>query len=672
MVLDNKDRAELQAHRFRNRGLVFAAIAALLYCILIGRFFYLQVFQYDRLITKAESNRKTEVAYTPSRGIIADKNGELLAANEPQYSLEMTPARVANVQKTLNELGTLFNISRADRRRFARLKDELPRLSPVPVKVNLTDEEVARFIAQAWRFPGVEVRSRLHRYYPQGKDAAHVVGYIGRISQANLVELETSGKEQDYSGTINIGKIGLELSYEDVLHGYPGLEQLEVKASGRPIRSLSRSSSIAGSNLELTLDMRLQRKIIKELGDNRAAFVAIEPSTGDILAFVSNPTFDPNPFVDGIDQETWDALNKNPDKPLLNRALRGTYSIGSTIKPFLALTAAQMGIRDPKKLIDDNGIFRYKDHVFRDTTRGRGHGMVDMKKSIVVSSDVYYYSLAQEMGIDRIHEALAPFGFGQLTGIDLENENRGILPSREWKMERFDKPWIPGDTISVGIGQGYSSFTMLQLAHALATVVNDGVVMTPHLVKKVVNPTTGEEIFLHTEPAKTIELKKEYVDLIKSAMREVATTGTARRSFASAPYSVGAKTGTAQVLGIKKGGTYDKNKVEKRYQDHSLFIAFAPYEKPTIALAVIVENGGFGSDSAAPLVRKVLDYYFSVMKPVTVEQKQEEEEKEEEQTESAVRTQEGEEQLIQDKEQVQTQNDPKPATSKAVKQEKSA
>ncbi len=596
--------------QFTRRCWFFLFVTILLYLILASRFAYLQIFQYDELVTKAEANRKTETAHPPRRGIIMDKNGEVLATNDPIYTLEITPAKTPNFNQTIKELQKVISISKGDIRRFNRLKDELPRLSPVPVKSGLTDEEVARFTAQSWRFPGVEVRSRMHRFYPAGKDAAHVVGYIGRISQRDQTRLEESGRGNDYTGTLNIGKTGIELSYEDVLHGKPGFEQIEVRASGRPIRSLSMTQPQSGNNLVLTLDMGLQREIMKELGDRRGTVIAIEPATGDVLAFVSNPSFDPNLFVDGIDQETWDNLNQDEDKPLMNRALRGTYPIGSTFKPFMALAALEMKVRDPKRVINDNGHFQLGNHVFRDSTRGRGYGPVDMHRSIVVSSDVYYYSLAQDMGIDRIHDFMKPFGFGQITGIDLVGEARGILPSREWKQRRFKQRWAQGDTISIGIGQGYNAFTILQLAHAVATLANDGIVMKPHLVKKIINSKTGEEEIVAKNPVDVIPLKKENVNFIKRAMQDVTQKGTGRAIFAGAPYTIGGKTGTAQVLGIKQGETYNKNKIKERHRDHSLFIAFAPVDKPKIALAIMVENGGFGAAAAAPLARKILDYYL--------------------------------------------------------------
>lgn len=597
--------------RLLRRVVCFVVIMVLLFAGLAWRMAWLQIVQYDSLVEKAEANRKSETSHPPRRGIIWARNGELLAANKPVYSLEIVPAETHGLSKTILELGKFISLSKSDVRRFNRLKEELPRLSPVPIKTGLTDEEVARFTAQEWKFPGVEVRSRMQRVYPQGTDAAHVVGYIGRISQNDQDRLEKAGKDKDYNGTLSIGKTGIELSYEEVLHGKPGIELLEVRASGLPIRSLSKTEPSAGDNLVLTLDMGLQQLISKELKGKRGTVVAIEPKTGDVLAFVSYPSFDPNLFVDGIDQETWDSLNKNEDRPLMNRALRGTYPIGSTFKPFMALAALETGARDPKKIIYDNGKFQLGDHIFRDSTHGRGYGPVDMHRSIVVSSDVYYYSLAQDMGIDRIHDFMKPFGFGQLTGIDLKGEARGILPSKEWKERRFKTHWRPGDTISIGIGQGYNSFTILQLAHAVATLANNGVVMKPHLVKKIIDAETGKETEVGKDPVGIIPLKKANINLVKNAMHEVTTKGTGRAIFAGTPYTVAGKTGTAQVLGIRQGETYDKRKVQERHRDHSLFIAFAPVENPKIALAIMVENGGFGAQAAAPLARKILDYYLA-------------------------------------------------------------
>lgn len=605
------EKEKLRRKKFLSRVFFFIFVTIVLYAVLISRFAWLQIFEYENFVTKAESNRMTETSHPPRRGMIYDRNGVVLAQNEPMYSLELTPAKVVGLNKTIEALSGIIEITPRDKKKFFRLKDELPRLSPVPLKINLTDKEVAVFTAQAWKFPGVEVRSRLHRSYPQGSATAHVVGYIGRISQKDQNLLKDRGDDRDYEGTLNIGKSGLELSYEKELHGLPGFEQIEVRASGRPIRSLAKSEAVPGNNLVLSLDVGLQKEIYRALNGRRGAVVAIEPKTGGILAFVSSPSFDPNAFVDGIDFDTWDSLNKNPDKPLLNRPLQGTYPVGSTYKPFLALAAVETGARDARKVIYDSGTFTLGNHVFRDSTKGRGYGPVDLHRSIVVSSDVYYYSLAHEMGIDRIHDFMVPWGFGQITGIDLRGEFRGILPSTEWKKKRYKKPWLAGETISAGIGQGYNNFTILQLAHAVATLANDGVVMRPHLVKQIVNAQSGESVPVAQEPEGKIPLKKENLALVKSAMHEVTKKGTARSIFGSAPYEVAGKTGTAQVLGIKQGAFYDAGKIKAEHRDHSLFIAFAPYRDPKIALAIIVENGGFGAAAAAPLARVILDYYLT-------------------------------------------------------------
>lgn len=596
--------------QFLRRIWVFLAVMFVLYGALVFRFAWLQIIEYENFVTKAENNRITEAIQPPGRGVIRDRNGHLLAVNEAIYSLEIIPAKVQGLEKTISELSKIIKISNRDKRKFYRLKDELPRLSPVPLKINLTNEDVARFVAQAWRFPGVEVRSREHRYYPYGSVAAHVVGYIGRISQRDQNHLKENGEERDYEGTLNIGKSGLELSYERDLHGVPGIEQVEVRASGRPIRTLSRTEAIPGKDLVLSLDIELQRKIYQELNGRRGAVVAIEPATGDVLAFVSSPSFNPNLFVDGIDYDTWDTLSNNPDLPLMNRPLQGTYPIGSTYKPFLALAALETRTRSAQETILDNGKFQLGNHVFRDSTRGRGYGLVNMYKSIVVSSDVYYYSLAQELGIDKIHDFMVPWGFGQITGIDLKGEYRGVLPSKAWKESRYKKPWILGETVSAGIGQGYNSFTILQLAHAVATLANDGIAISPHLVNKKIDSVTGEEIPVEPRKKIRIPVNKGNLNFVRRAMRDVVRKGTAKDFFSDASYDLAGKTGTAQVLSIKQGAFYDKEKIKERHRDHSLFIAYAPYRKPKIAIAVLIENGGFGASSAVPLTRKILDHYL--------------------------------------------------------------
>jgi len=464
----------------------------------------------------------------------------------------------------------------------------------------------------------VDIQARLFRQYPFGKTAAHVIGYIGRISQRDADKIADTEDAANYNGTDYIGKAGLEKSYENQLHGTTGYEEVEISAGGRAVRTLSHTSSSPGKNLILSIDIELQKVIEEAFGDRKGAMIAIEPSTGDILAYVSMPSFDPNLFVDGIDQQSWDELNNSPDRPLVNRPLSGSYPPGSTYKPFMALAALELGKRRPEDAINDQGYFWLGNHKFRDDKPG-GHGIVNMYKSIVVSCDTYYYQLANDLGVDAIHDFMSPFGFGQLTGIDLENERSGLLPSTAWKRTAYRRPeqqkWYAGETISLGIGQGYNAFTPLQMAHALATLVNNGVVMKPHLVKILEDGITHQRTVTVPKESYRIPLKQENIDFVKHAMIGVNKEGTGALVFANAGYESGGKTGTAQVIGIKKNEKYDAKRQAEIHRDHSLFTAFAPADKPTIALAVVVENGGWGAAAAGPLARKALDYYLLKKRP---------------------------------------------------------
>jgi len=522
------------------------------------------------------------------------------------------PSEVRDLEGTLAELSTLVPIEPRDLRRFRKLFEESRNFESVPVRSRLTDEEVARVVSQRYRLPGVDVRARLLRDYPQGTTAAHVVGYIGRINERDVERIEERGQTANYRGTLHIGKAGLEQSYEAELHGTTGVEQVEVNASGRAVRALSHTPASSGNDLELTLDIELQRVAETAFGDRRGALVAIEPSTGGVLALVSMPTYDPNLFVDGISTQDWRALNESPDHPLLHRAIYSTYPPGSTFKPFMALAGLETGKRTARQAIHDVGYFNFGGHRFMDDKIG-GHGMVDLHKSIVVSCNTYYYQLANELGIEGIASFMAPFGFGDRTGIDLPGEAIGVLPSPEWKRNRFRKPeqqrWYAGETISVGIGQGYNAFTPLQLANAMAALVNDGKLFRPHVVKYVVDSRTGERRAIEPEPLREIPLKQAHLKAVLDAMVDVNKSGTGRRAFQGAPYSVGGKTGTAQVFSLR-GQRYVEKNVRERLRDHSWFVAYAPAENPKIALAVLVENGGFGSQSAAPIARQVIDYYL--------------------------------------------------------------
>jgi penicillin-binding protein 2 len=554
------------------------------------------------------------VPVVPNRGLIVDRNGVVLARNFAAYTLEITPSKIrGDLDELIDTLGGIIDIQPKDRRRFRRQLEESKNFESLPIRTRLTDQEVAKFTAQRYRFPGVDIQARLFRQYPLGSVASHVIGYIGRISQREAAKIEDSDDAANYNGTSYIGKEGVEKSYEAQLHGLTGYEEVEVSAGGRAVRTLSRKPATPGSNLILSIDIELQKVVEQAFGNRRGALIAIEPASGDVLAYVSMPTFDPNLFVEGLDQQSWDELNGSPDKPLVNRPLSGSYPPGSTYKPFMALAALELGRRTPASAISDPGYFNFGNHRFRDDKEG-GHGTVDMYRSIVQSCDTYYYQLANDLGVDAMHDFMKPFGFGQITGIDLEHEKRGILPSTGWKRAAYRRPeqqkWYAGETISLGIGQGYNSFTPLQLAHATAILANNGVVMKPHLVKfmedggsRARTPTVPKESY-------RIPLKQQNIDVIKNAMVGVMREGTAAKVFANTGYVAGGKTGTAQVIAIKKNEKYNASRIDERHRDHSLFTAFAPADKPRIAIAIIVENGGFGAAAAAPIVREALDFYL--------------------------------------------------------------
>jgi penicillin-binding protein 2 len=607
-----KDR-ERELHYFQLRVGFAGFIVLVCFGLLFARFFQLQVVQHDTYAAKADENRISIVPIAPNRGLMLDRNGVVLARNYSAYTLEIFPDKVKDLERTIGELADVVEIQAKDRNRFKKLLQEMRNAESLPIRTRLTDEEVARFAANRYRFPGVEIKARLFRQYPFGDVASHVIGYIGRINQKDKENLEKLGVEANYRGTDFIGKAGLEASYQQELHGTTGFEQVEIDAGGRGIRTLARTGAQPGNNVTLTLDVKLQQVAEAAFGERRGAHDALEPSTGAVLAFVSRPGFDPNLFVDGIDSQSWKELNESPDRPLNNRAIAGVYPPGSTFKPYLALAALELGKRRPQQAIFDPGHFDFGGRRFRDDKKG-GHGSVDMYKSIVESCDTYYYMLSNDLGIDAIARFLAPFGFGARTGIDMDGEALGVLPSPEWKQKRFRRPeqqkWYAGETISIGIGQGYNSYTPIQLAQAVAAIAAGGSVYRPHLVSHVDNLRTGEQRSIEPQLVRRIPLKEENLEFIRRAMAGVNKEGTGARAFAGAQYTSGGKTGTAQVIAIKANEKYDEKKVHERHRDHSLFIAFAPLESPKIALAVLVENGGFGARAAAPIARTVLDYYL--------------------------------------------------------------
>ena len=602
--------AELSA--FRRRLLVAALFVTVCFGVLAARFYFLQVERFDYFHARAEGNRIAVLPVVPNRGVIVDRNGILLARNYSVRTLEINPARVRNLDATIDALSRIVTIEERDRRRFRRLLLETKYFESVPIRTHLTDEEVARIAARLYRFPGVEVQARLFRDYPEGGSTAHVVGYIGRINDRDQQRIEERGETANYRGSEYIGKSGLELSYQRELHGITGIEQVEINAGGRAVRLMSRTPAIPGNDLELTLDIGLQKAAEAALGNRRGAVVAIEPASGGVLALVSTPTFDPNLFIDGISLADWRALSDSPEHPLLNRALYSAYPPGSTYKPFIALLGLESGRRRIEQRFNNQGVFTFVGQRYVDR-KSRCQHNVDLHATIVYSCNTYYYQLAHDLGIQAIADFMGQFGFGQRTGIDVPGEATGVLPSPAWKRSRFSsreqQQWYGGETISVGIGQGYNAFTPLQLANGLATLLNGGNLFRPHVVSHVVDSVTGERRPIEPEPVARIPLNPKYVEAIRKGMADVTVSGTAVQAFRGALYTSGGKTGTAQVFSLR-GQRYDANKIPEHLRDHAWYIGFAPAENPRIAIAVLVENGGFGGQTAAPVARQVFDYFL--------------------------------------------------------------
>ncbi|PLC03217.1 penicillin-binding protein 2 [Variovorax sp. RO1] len=604
---------------FRRRVVVVGCAVLFGFGLIGARLVFLQVVRHDELSGRAENNRTAIVPVVPNRGQILDRNGVVLASNYAAYTLEITPSKVGDITTVIDELGGLVEVTPKDRRRFQRLREDSRSFDSLPIRTRLSDEEVARFAAQRYRFPGVEIKARLFRTYPYGEVGAHVIGYIGRINQREKTAMDDWAEDEraNYRGTDYIGKVGIEQSYEQALHGQTGVEQMETSAGGHAVRRLARHPAKPGDTVMLSLDIKLQKLVEDMFGERRGALVAIDPKTGEVLAFVSKPTFDPNLFVEGIDTESWKALIESPDNPLLNRALRGTYPPGSTYKPFMAMAALQTGKRTADKVENDPGFYNFGGRTFR-SHRG-GLGGVDMHRAIQFSSNTYFYSLASEMGVDLIHDFMAPLGFGQFTGIDLQGESRGVLPSKAWKRAAYRradmKTWHPGETISLGIGQGYNNFTMLQLASANATLANGGVRYQPHLVRAIRDTASGAVVRQVQPPAQDLGYARKHVEVVRDAMVAVTKGGTGTRVFAGAAYTSAGKTGTSQAVGLSPKARASGKALDARQRDHALYMAFAPAEDPTIAVAAIVENAGFGAAHAAPIVRRVFDYWIAGQYP---------------------------------------------------------
>ncbi len=604
---------EFEIYKFQSRVMVLQGVVLFCFLLLGARLFYLQVIRHDDLLEQAENNRTAILPTVPNRGTILDRNGIVLANNYSAYTLEITPSKVKDLEATIDSLAEIIDVPMRDRRRFKRMREESKNFDSLPIRSRLTEEEVAKFSAQQFRFPGVEIKARLFRNYPYGHLASHVVGYIGRINQKEKEQIEESEDEGNYRGTQYIGKLGVEQRYEKELHGITGVQEVETSAGGRAVRKLATRPATPGQNVVLSIDIKLQKMIEDLYGDRRGALVALDPRTGEVLAFVSKPTFDPNLFVDGIDSESWKMLSESIDKPLLNRAIRGTYPPGSTYKPFMALAALETGKRSASAIINDAGSWSYGGHTFR-SHGDTGLGPVDMVRSIVLSSNVYYYSLANTMGVDTIHDFMKPLGFGQITGIDLPGELRGVLPSTQWKKNTYKRPeqqrWYGGETISLGIGQGYNAFTMLQLATATSTLANGGIHRKPRLVMATQDPIARVDRVIAGDEPLPLGFKPENIAVVHQGLIGVAKEGTSARVFAGAPYQSAGKTGTAQAVTIGQKDKYNASKLEEHQRDHALYMAFAPAEDPQIALAIVVENAGFGAAQAAPIARRVFDYWL--------------------------------------------------------------
>lgn len=603
-IKDNPVESQL----FLNRIISSFVIVLVLMSGLIIRLVYLQIVGHQHYATLAKENSIKLEPTVPSRGIIYDKRGNILAENTQTYSLELIPEQIKDLDDTLQKLKALLDITDEKIEQFQKLRKRQKRFTGIPLLYNMTENEMAKFAVARPFFHGADVHVRQSRHYPYGDLAAHVVGYVGRINEDEMKELPIA----EYRGSTFIGKLGIENAYESALHGTTGYSEIETNVQGRPLKTIKEVDPIAGANLYLTLDMELQKTAYDALEKYNGAVVAIEIETGGVLTFVSRPGFDPNPFVIGISNNDYQALQSSPDQPLYNRALRGLYPPGSTIKPFMALAGLEYNTVSAQQMLFCPGSYQLPNspHRYRDWKKS-GHGSVNVSEAITQSCDVYFYRLAGMLGIDHIHDFLQQFGFGEKTGIDLVGEKSGLLPSREWKMAKKSQLWFPGETLITGIGQGYHQVTPLQLAKATATLANKGKIVTPHLVDRLVTETSSKPNDI--APQKNIPLNANNIKTVIAAMVNVihSNRGTARSIGLDIDYHIAGKTGTAQVINIKQNASYNEHQIDFKQRDHALFISFAPAENPKIAVAVIAENGGHGGSVAAPIAAKVIKQYLS-------------------------------------------------------------
>lgn len=602
-----------EARLFSRRALTAMLVVSLLFCVLIVNMYHLQVKSYQVYQTRSEGNRIKVVPLAPNRGMITDRNGILLAENRPVFSLELVPEQVENMTETLAELAQLIEIPDELQQSFLRDVRQQRRFNSIALKEQLNDEEVAIISVNLHRFPGVTVEARLSRHYPFGNLFTHALGYIGRINTNDLKRLEESDQLANYAATRDIGKIGLERYYETELHGTMGYQEVEVNNRGRLIRVLRSVPAQSGKNIQLNLDVGLQLTAQQLLEGKRGAIVAMDPRDGAVMAFYSNPSYDPNLFVHGISSTNYNALLNSPDRPLINRVTQGVYPPASTIKPHLALLGLETNTITPSTRIWDPGFFQLPgvEHRYRDWKRW-GHGWVDVYSAIIESCDTFFYDMGVKLGIDRISDYMNKLGFGEKTGIDILEESNTNMPSRGWKRARHNQPWYHGDTVAVSIGQGYWTSTPIQLMTTTAALLNNGMLPTPHMAKTLTNDAGTEQVSTELQPTVNVVNPRNW-QVIRDAMEQTVSTqkGTAFNAFRGASYSSGGKTGTAQLVKIAQDAKYDANALDERLRDNAMYVGYAPAVDPTLIIAVTVENIGGGGSTAAPIARQLMDYYFS-------------------------------------------------------------
>ena len=592
---------------FKQRLTFIFGLIILIFIIVLIKFFYLQIIKFDTYSSLAINNSVKIIPIQPIRGQILDRNGEILAANKLIYNLEINPKLKPNLKEIINQLDEIVKISKYDIKRYNKILKESHYSSTIPIKINLSTIEVANFVSNQYKYPDIILKHRFTRTYPKGKSGAHFIGYINRINKADILRLKKSNNIDSYRGLDHIGKTGIEFFYEDKLHGTPGYKAIEVDANNNVIRTIETIPPKHGQDIIINIDYQIQKVAEKAFGKYKGAMVAINPSNGEILTYVSQPSFDPNLFTNGIDENNWKRLNNSSQKPLVNRVVSGLYPPGSTLKPFVALAALENNIRRPPFSIEDKGFYNMPNQskTFRDWKKG-GHGEVDMIKAIAVSCDTFFYGLGIELGIPKLNKVLKRFGFGEKTNIDIPNEKKGLVASAKWKKNKYKEKWYQGETAITAIGQGYTQATPIQLALATAKLINTDKKIIPHLLNKNLSPK-----FMSSKNIKKPSQFSEDLELVKEGMSLVTKDGgTAAFIGKTSSYNISAKTGTAQVFGLKKGEVYDETILPERLKDHALFIAYAPSEDPELVIAIVVENGGHGGSTAGPIAKKVLDAYL--------------------------------------------------------------